>query len=102
MDQTAPETTGAASPALLSIARRLVWWLSPEEALSQRSLLVAQLMTLGTWDDVEAARAALGEKALRETLNDPPTGIFDAPSWHYWHHRFGHESVPPLPKRRIP
>jgi len=55
-------------------------------------------MTLGTWDDVEAVRAELGEAALRETLNGAPAGIFDATSWHYWHKRFGHERVPSLPR----
>ena len=90
------------SPALLSIAQRLVWWLSPEEALRERSLFIAQVMTLGTWDDVEAARAELGESILSETLSEPPPGIFDAPSWHYWHRRFRLEPIPPLPKRKIP
>ena len=102
----APETVSVASslpktPELLHIARRLIWWMPPEEALEERSLFLAQVMTLGTWNDVQCVRAALGDEALRQTLSDPPAGIFDAPSWHYWHRRFGHESIPPLPKRKL-
>ncbi|MBM3837949.1 MAG: hypothetical protein FJ398_08280 [Verrucomicrobia bacterium] len=88
--------------ALLGIARRLLWWLPPEEGLAQRALFIAQVMTLGTWDDVEIVRDALGEPALRSTLKEPPPGVFDLPSWHYWHRRFGLEPAPSLPKRRLP
>jgi len=90
------------SPALLRIAQRLIWWMSPEESLNERPLFLAQVMTLGTWDDVKAVRGELGEEVLRETLRNAPPGIFDVRSWHYWHRRFGKEPIPPLPKREIP
>lgn len=87
---------------LLGIARRLIWWLPAEEGIAQRSLFIARVMTLGVWDDVEIVRAVLGEEALRRTLKDAPPGVFDLPSWHYWHRRFGLEPIPALPKRRLP
>lgn len=90
------------TPALLNVARRLIWWMPPEEALNERSLFLAQVMTLGTWDDVQTVRTELGEEAFVETLNHAPPGIFDAPSWHYWHQHFGFGSIPPLPKRKFP
>ncbi len=89
------------TPALLSIARRLIWWMAPEEGLEERSLFLARVMTLGTWDDVMSVRAELGESVLRVTLSQPPPGIFDLQSWRYWHRVFGLDSVPPLPKRRL-
>src|ERR1043166_6345802 len=88
--------------ALVSIAGRLLWWLSPAEALGEPPLFLAQVITLGTWDDVETVRGVLGDEVMRETLNDPPPGIFDAASWHYWHRRFGQEPIPPLPSRKLP
>ena len=89
------------TPALLGIARRLIWWMAAEEALEERSLFLAQVMTLGTWDDVASVRADLGESVLRATLSHPPPGIFDLQSWQYWHRVFGLDSVPPLPRRKL-
>jgi hypothetical protein len=102
----AEQQTGEAhlphSPTLLNIARRLVWWLPPEEALEYPTRFLAQVMTLGTWDDVQSAQAAVGKDRLREVLLDAPPGVFDQRSWHYWHHVFGITPVPPLPSRRLP
>lgn len=89
-------------PELLRIARRLVWWMPPEEALGEPWLFLAQVMTLGTWEDIEAVRLNLGEAVFGQTLDHAPPGVFEAPSWHYWHRRVGRSSIPPLPKRRIP
>ena len=89
------------SPELLSIARRLIWWMPAEEALAFPARFLAQVMTFGTWDDVQSVRARLGEKRFRQTLADAPPGVFDPRSWHYWHHVFGIEPVPPLPRRRF-
>ena len=89
------------TPELLRIARRLIWWLPPEEALEDRFLFLARVMTLGTWENVESIRRELGEAAFHETLDQPPPGIFDLPSWHYWHRRCGRDPIPPLPKRKL-
>ncbi len=90
------------SPGLLSIARRLIWWMPPEESLEYPTRFLAQVMTLGTWDDVQIVRREFGDGRLREVLLDAPPGVFDQRSWHYWHHVFGLQPVPPLPRRRIP
>lgn len=84
---------------LRAVARRLIWWQDPETSLAQPERLIAQVMTLGTWEDVELIREVYGEDALRAVLASPPPGVFDARSWSYWHVRFGTEGVPPLPRR---
>ena len=91
-----------ASPALCAIARRVCWWQAPAETLAYPALFMAQLMTVGTWHDVCTARAQLGDQWFRQTLAQAPPGVFDAASWHYWHHVFGLAPVPPLPTRRFP
>lgn len=90
------------SPELLNMARRLFWWMPPEEALERPARFVAQVMTFGTWNDVQCARAQLGEERFRDVLAAAPTGVFDERSWHYWHHVFGIDPVPPRPVRRLP
>ena len=91
----------AQNEALQRIAQKLFWWKQPAEALQDHVRFVAQVMTYGTWDDVQATRAILGEQAFRETLEHPPAGVFDPPSWAYWHHVFCILPVPELPKRKL-
>jgi len=74
----------------------------PEEALEFPARFLAQVMTLGTWDDVQVVRTAVGAEPLRKILLDAPPGVFDPRSWHYWHHVFEITPVPPLPRRRLP
>jgi len=92
----------ARNEALLGIARRLIWWMPPEEALEYPVRFLAQVMTLGTWDDMRIVRSVVGEEAMRAVLRDAPPGVFDLRSWHYWRHVFGIDPVPPLPRRQLP
>jgi hypothetical protein len=91
-----------AIPELLEVARRVCWWKKPEETLAASLSFVARVMTLGSWDEVRAVRTQVGDVLFRRILQHPPAGIFDARSWHYWHHALGFAVVPPLPQRRIP
>lgn len=84
------------------LARRYVWWAKPELAVERPEVLLVQLMQLGTWDDVRAARQLFGDPAFREALRDAPAGALDARSWNYWHLFFGIEPVPPMPERPLP
>ena len=84
------------------MARKYIWWQAPERALADGRLLLAQVMTLGTTDDVRwLLSVASGEDLLR-VLDDPPVGVFNRRSWTFWHHRLGREPVPDLPARRLP
>ena len=97
------ETIGLpAVPELLAVARRVCWWKKPDETLAAPLTFIARLMTLGSWNEVHAVRAQVGDLPFRRVLQHPPAGIFDARSWHYWHHALGFAEVPSLPQRRIP
>jgi len=91
----------AQDKALTRIAQKLFWWKNPSDALQDRIRFVAQVMTYGTWDDVQTTRAIFGDEAFRTVLQDPPAGVFDGPSWIYWHNVFGLRPVPELPKRKL-
>jgi len=87
---------------LRELAKRYVWWQSPDEAVEHRVHLLCQLMQLGTAEDVRAARRLLGDDAFREALRTAPAGILDPRSWNYWHLvLFGH-APPPPPTRPLP
>ncbi len=39
------------SPSLTNIAKKYVWWKSPEETLALSSYFLCHVMNLGTWED---------------------------------------------------
>jgi hypothetical protein len=81
---------------LKGIARELFWWQSPEVSLSNPRRFLAQVMTLGTWVEVQCVRDSFGWDAFKDTLLNAPPGVFDGRSWSYWHAFFG------LPEAEMP
>lgn len=69
---------------LETVARRLVWFKSPKEALMDPYLFLAHVMTYGTLEDVSVVKKALGMEAFKEALFHLPPGIMDIKSWTYW------------------
>lgn len=84
------------------LARKYVWWKPADEAGRDQERLVAQVMNLGTYDDIQLVAAKLGEDYLRGVLKRAEAGSFGERSWAYWHYRLGLARpgrVPPLPRR---
>ena len=105
----APRAEFVLSPEGLECLRRLasayVWWKTPHEAMQFPGHVAAQVMNLGTWNDLTAMAEAAGEPYLRHVLRHAEAGQFDARSWHYWHYRlglaeYGKKPVPPMPVRK--
>ena len=86
---------------LLRVAKRMVWFKTPEEALAEPALFLSYAMTYGTIDDLRVVRAHYTDDQLRRALRSGLPGIFDGRSWAYWHARLGMEPVPDLPVRRL-
>jgi hypothetical protein len=87
---------------LKRVAKRVVWFKTPEEALQEPKLFLAYLMTYGTLEDIATAMKYYSEADFDLVLKDPPAGIFDRRSWNYWNLRYHHEPVPSLPQRTFP
>jgi hypothetical protein len=81
---------------LAPIAQKVMWWEEPAMALSHPVRFVMQVMTLGTWRDVQITREVLGREIFREALVKAEPGVFDKRSWVYWHAVFG------LPEKKLP
>ena len=63
--------------------------------------VAAQIMTLGTLDDVRWLLGRASRDALRRILRDPTIGIFNERSWRFWHLRLGMSPIP-MPARPLP
>ena len=89
------------TPDTQALARRLVWFEAPEEALSDTFRFVAYALARATHEDMKIVRSYLTDDDLREALAHAPPGIIDPRSWAYWNIKLGREPVPPLPKRHL-
>ena len=90
--------------ALRPLAAKYVWWKTPEEALAMPQRVIAQVMDIGDYFDVQRMAGQIGDDALREALAQAQAGQFRARSWHYWHYRLGLaavDEVPALPRREF-
>ena len=84
-------------------AAKYIWWKTPDEALRQPERVVAQVMNIGDYDDVQILVSEVGEEYLREVLGRAEIGQYNARSWAYWHYRLGMADpgrVPAMPRRR--
>lgn len=90
--------------SLKPFAGKYIWWMTPDEAVAKPERVIAQVMNIGDYPDVQALVAQVGDEVLREVLAHAEAGQFNERSWAYWHYRLGLSSVdhvPPLPLRRI-
>ena len=85
-----------------AMARKYVWWQPAARTLKDPRLLLAQMMTLGTVDDVRWLLARVSEADLRRVLLDPPVGVFNRRSWRVWRRRLGLDPTAGPPTRRLP
>jgi hypothetical protein len=87
---------------LLPFAARYIWWKDAADAVRYPRHVIAQVMNIGTYEDVQKLRAVTDDQALAQVLTHAEAGQFSPKSWHYWHYRLGLadlEQVPPLPMR---
>lgn len=90
---------------LKEMAYRYIWWMNAADALERPERIVAQVMELGDWEDLQIVVHSLGDDYLRRVIAQAEPGQFNERSWHYWHYRLHLAelgTVPPLPMRAFP
>ena len=66
--------------------------------------VLAQVMNIGDYDDVQIMVRQVGDKALQHVLTHAEVGQFNERSWVYWHYRLGladGNEVPPMPVQKF-
>lgn len=84
---------------LVRVARKVVWYDSPENALADLTTLLTAIDVCGRRDRGRVRYVPLEE--FRKVLEHAPPGVFTKDAWKGWLERF-QMPVPPLPRRRFP
>jgi hypothetical protein len=87
------------TPETEALARRLVWFEQPVEALADPIRFMAYAFARATHEDMKILRHLVSDDELREALDKAPPGIIDPRSWAYWNAMLGRYPAPPLPSR---
>jgi hypothetical protein len=87
---------------LLQIARKVVWYDSPEQTLREVNTSLVHLMVYGSPEDVAVAERHISQEEFRKALESAPAGVFADEAWIRWQKSFGMMPVPPLPQRCLP
>jgi hypothetical protein len=90
--------------ALKPFACKYLWWKTPDEAVLMPERIIAQVMNMGDYSDVQLLAAQIGDAVLGEVLTHAGAGQFNERSWAYWHYRLGLsdvDCVPALPRRNF-
>jgi len=69
------------APDTEALARRLVWFEAPREALADTFRFVAYAVARATHEDMKLLRRFLSDDNLREALDNAPRGTIDPRSW---------------------
>ena len=100
-----PSTDRRLDPLMArTLAKKYLWWQKPDDAAHDQQRLVAQVMNMGTFDDVRFVETVLGAEYLRGVLKTALPGHFHPRPWAYWHYRLGLAKpgrVPAPPERRF-
>lgn len=81
------------------VARRVIWFEAPEEALADPVRFLAYAMARATHEDMRVIRHYIDDADFVEALEKAPPGIIDPRSWAYWNSKLGRYPAPPLPTR---
>ena len=87
---------------LIEIARRIVWFEPPEQALADPFRFLAYAMARATAEDMAKIRRYVSDQDFIAALDAAPPGIIDPRSWAYWNLVVAdRQPAPPMPVRRF-
>ncbi len=86
---------------LLAIAPRIIWFGTPEQALSNPIRFMTYAFTYATSDEIAVIQNYVDEDGIREALDKAPPGIIDPRSWSYWNLMAGRSPPQPMPVRNF-
>jgi hypothetical protein len=98
-----PEVKNCPEEVLGSLAPRYVWWLLEGSNEDRTDRTLAQIMNLGTYQDIRAIEAVFSNKELIAVMARAQPGWFSDRSWEFWRGRLStsaDDAIPAKPPRR--
>ncbi|MFL5121834.1 MAG: hypothetical protein ACJ8C8_15410, partial [Microvirga sp.] len=85
-----------------TLGRKYMWWPPTGDRPHPPARIIAQVMNLGTYDDIRRLESAVPPERLAEVMRDAQPGWFSARSWEFWRGRLSAcgLTVPDEPPRR--
>ena len=82
-------------------SRRYIWWGEVNGLSVSPQKTIAQVMNIGTWDDLCRLAELFSPSELLDVLDKAEIGQFNERSWHFWHNRLNGR-IPPMPESKLP
>lgn len=86
----------ARSALLAEFKERYIWWRDGAEPSQDR--IVAQVMNLGTYEDIRRLEAELGVEELGAVMLRAQPGWIGPRSWNFWRGRLQAQRAMPIPQ----
>ncbi|WP_426411247.1 hypothetical protein [Bradyrhizobium ganzhouense] len=83
-------TNAAAQSLIDELGRKYFWWRPVDGSPFSKGRVIAQIMNLGTYDDILQLEAVLGEAYLVDVMLHAEPGWFSDRSWEFWRGRLSY------------
>jgi hypothetical protein len=94
----------APEPELIAeLGRKYIWWEPAGDAPHTPDRIIAQVMNIGTYDNIRRLEKTLGFARLAEVMLGAAPGWISPRSWGFWRGRLARETsveIPAEPPRR--
>lgn len=91
--------TSAAQSLIDELGRKYLWWRPIDGQLFSQDRVVAQVMNLGTYEDIIRLEVVLGQGRLVEVMLHAEPGWFSDRSWEFWRGRLSFATGAVLPEK---
>ncbi|UFS90848.1 hypothetical protein LPJ38_09000 [Bradyrhizobium daqingense] len=94
-------TNDTSASLIDKLGRKYLWWRPVDGLPFSEDRIVAQIMNLGTYDDVLQLEAALGHAHLADIMLRAEPGWFSDRSWEFWRGRLSFAMGAELPDKAL-
>lgn len=92
-------TNNASASLIDKLGRKYLWWRPVDGLPFSEDRIVAQIMNLGTYDDVLQLEEALGHARLASVMLHAEPGWFSDRSWEFWRGRLSFATGAEMPEK---
>jgi hypothetical protein len=92
--------SSAKKSQISDLATRYLWWDAAEPGGHPVSRMIAQIMRLGTYDDILRLEDIVEPAVLADVMLHSAPGWFDDRSWDFWRGRLSVAGRSDIPERR--